>query len=421
MNFETVKTVAKRTAAVVLLIDVIHCYRYVSNAYLSEEGVEGETEQERLLQDAQILAAYQSDCNDTAVVSRQEFESRVQQALDLMESDANGQDSLKHRLESPLLKVNREAVIFAGGGRAAFMQLAHPFVAAGIRDHSYLQRGVSRRFFNTFKYVFGMTFGTGPEVVEAAKGVRGLHAKVHGEIEESVGIFSPKARFDANQKDAMRYVQWTLLDTAVFEYELHVGWLTEAEKDEMARASAKFLLLFGVPVLPGEENITYKQFKRRLDATLRSKLISVSDTALDTQEYILLPPAPQFAPLMGFVKWSTLVSLPPRLGFLYGGRMYNTWVDRLFFALAHGLIRFQTRLLPGSFRYLAAYWKMHERVYGPRGMVSNLFSSLSAAIVKLFLAVLMPDRDEDKAIAAVKAIRAKRVPFDKTTGSPLQI
>lgn len=37
------------------------------------------------------------------------------------------------------------------------------------------------------------------------------------------------------------------VESAVSEYELHVSWLSEREKDEMARASAKFLLLFGVP------------------------------------------------------------------------------------------------------------------------------------------------------------------------------
>jgi hypothetical protein len=84
------------------------------------------------------------------------------------------------------------------------MQLGHPFVAAGIRDHSYLNRGVSRRFYNTFKYMFGLTFGTGEEIASAARSIRKLHNKVTGEMKEDVGVFSPSSRFDASQADAMR-------------------------------------------------------------------------------------------------------------------------------------------------------------------------------------------------------------------------
>jgi uncharacterized protein (DUF2236 family) len=32
--------------------------------------------------------------------------------------------------------LNREAVIFLGGGRAALLQLAHPVVAQAVADHS---------------------------------------------------------------------------------------------------------------------------------------------------------------------------------------------------------------------------------------------------------------------------------------------
>ena len=33
-------------------------------------------------------------------------------------------------------RVNRENVLFLGGGRALLMQLAHPQVAAGVDEHS---------------------------------------------------------------------------------------------------------------------------------------------------------------------------------------------------------------------------------------------------------------------------------------------
>ncbi|KAH9252213.1 hypothetical protein BASA81_009805 [Batrachochytrium salamandrivorans] len=370
---QTALSVAKRTAALMLLADMAHCFRFVSGYYAEDEAAE----------DAQL----QADCDAAALVSRDEFERHVQLALDRLEAPG----ALEHRLRSPTLKVSREAITFAGGGRATLLQLAHPFVAAGRRG------------------------------ARAARGVRGLHAKVHGEVGEAVGALAASARFDADQKDALRYVQWTLLETSVFEYELHVGWLAEAEKDEMARASARFLLLFGVPLLPEEEAVTYRQFRRRLDATLRSGLVGVSDAALDTLEFLVLPPAPQFAPLMGFVRWSSLVSLPPRLALLYGGRRHDTLADRLLFGVLHGLLRFANRLLPGSFRFLAAYWAMHERVHGPRGRLSSLLSALSAFAAERFVALLMPERDPAEALAQVRELRARRAPFDRTTGELVRV
>ena len=38
--------------------------------------------------------------------------------------------------ESKVWEVSRESGSFFGGGRAVFLQLAHPFVAAGVQQHS---------------------------------------------------------------------------------------------------------------------------------------------------------------------------------------------------------------------------------------------------------------------------------------------
>ncbi|KAH9255231.1 hypothetical protein BASA81_006671 [Batrachochytrium salamandrivorans] len=395
---------AKRTALLVLLADVVHCYRFIVD-YQTEADKPISAEEEQ-----QIVKQYEGDCESGAVVTNAEYEQRVNEALQFMESYGSHHDHA-------MFKVFRESIGFAGGGRAAFMQLAHPFVAAGIRDHSYLQNGVRKRFYNTFRYVFGMVYGDAWEIRQASRAVRALHNKVHGELEEHVGVFTPQSRFDANQKDAMRYVQWTLLESSVFEYELLVGALTEQEKNDLAVASSRFLLLFGVD---DQSNITWKQFKHRLDATNQSKLIQVSETALDTQEFLFLPPAPQYAPLMGLVKWTTLVALPTKIARQFGGREYTTLGDRVGFALIHGLVRFLYRFFPGSFRYLGAYWKMMERETGPRGWVSTSLSKVSAAVAKFLVSAMMPERDPDQAIQAVREIRkGKRSPIVGTNTQPI--
>src|ERR1700686_2462091 len=60
-------------------------------------------------------------------------------------------------------KVNRESALFLGAGRAALLQLAHPWVAAALHQHSNLRTDPLARFHNTFRVVFTMIFGTDPD------------------------------------------------------------------------------------------------------------------------------------------------------------------------------------------------------------------------------------------------------------------
>ena len=63
-------------------------------------------------------------------------------------------------------KVNREAVVLLGWGRAVLLQLAHPLVAAGVSDYSKFRRGTRgylRRVRSTVGAMIELTFGTPDE------------------------------------------------------------------------------------------------------------------------------------------------------------------------------------------------------------------------------------------------------------------
>ena len=62
--------------------------------------------------------------------------------------------------DNPTVKILRESVGFFGAARASFLQLAHPFVAQGVRLHSSLEHGVKQRFDRTIKYMHDMQWGT---------------------------------------------------------------------------------------------------------------------------------------------------------------------------------------------------------------------------------------------------------------------
>src|SRR5262245_31878617 len=54
---------------------------------------------------------------------------------------------------SKVWEVNKEAISFLGGGRAALLQLAHPWVAWAIEHHSSTREDPVGRFQRTFLHV----------------------------------------------------------------------------------------------------------------------------------------------------------------------------------------------------------------------------------------------------------------------------
>src|SRR5260370_22112440 len=62
-------------------------------------------------------------------------------------------------------KVNRESALFLGAGRAAFLQLAHPWVAAALDRHSNLRNHPPSKVYKTFRVVFTIIFRTLPHAL----------------------------------------------------------------------------------------------------------------------------------------------------------------------------------------------------------------------------------------------------------------
>src|ERR1022692_565098 len=87
-------------------------------------------------------------------------------------------------------KVNRESALFLGAGRAALLQLAHPWVATALDQHSNLLNDPLARFHNTFRVVFTMIFGTLDQALAASRHLYHLHTRIQGELPESVAAYA---------------------------------------------------------------------------------------------------------------------------------------------------------------------------------------------------------------------------------------
>src|SRR5512145_2531502 len=116
-------------------------------------------------------------------------------------------------------KVNREGAVMLGGGRAALLQLAHPYVAHAVDQHSATRTDPLGRFQRTFDNVFAMVFGDWDTAVKCSRRVHAIHSRISGEISEDVGAFRKGAHYDANDESALMWVHATLLAGALEAYE----------------------------------------------------------------------------------------------------------------------------------------------------------------------------------------------------------
>jgi uncharacterized protein (DUF2236 family) len=124
------------------------------------------------------------------IVGRQDFERAIARVREGVKDPAAG-------LYGPgtmTWRISRESVVFLGAGRAALLQLAHPYVAHAIAQHSETKRDPVGRFNRTFSNVYGMVFGDLDTAVAAARRVRGVHDRIQGPIDEDVGVATVTTR-----------------------------------------------------------------------------------------------------------------------------------------------------------------------------------------------------------------------------------
>jgi len=151
-------------------------------------------------------------------------------------------------------QVYRESAVFLGAGRAALLQLAHPWVAAALTQHSRVLSDPIARFHNTFRVVFTMVFGTLEQAIRAARHLHGLHARIAGALPEDAGGWRRGSSYEANEIAALRWVHATLIESALMAYECVLPPLDADEREQYYMQSKTLSALFGIPPTALAEN-----------------------------------------------------------------------------------------------------------------------------------------------------------------------
>jgi uncharacterized protein (DUF2236 family) len=178
---------------------------------------------------------------------------------------------------SMMWHINKEAAIFLGAGRALLLQLAHPWIAAAVAQHSKTLADPIGRFHRTFDVMFTIVFGTTEQALASARSLHRRHARIRGTLREAIGAFAGGSRYEANDVAALSWVHATLIDTALVAYQLVCQPLPSEEREVYWSEARAFAAFFGIPqdVLPW----TWSDFVDANEQMWRSDALTVSKEA----------------------------------------------------------------------------------------------------------------------------------------------
>ena len=176
--------------------------------------------------------------------------------------------------DSATWKVNRESALFLAAGRAALLQLAHPWVAAAIAHHSRTLDDPIGRFHGTFRVMFAITYGSVDQAFAAARRLHRMHETIRGAMPERVGRFAAGSLYQANEADALVWVYATLIDSSLQSYELTMPPLTPSERETYYAENRRAAALFGI--LPDELPPDLSGFNEYMQSAFQSDMLGVS-------------------------------------------------------------------------------------------------------------------------------------------------
>lgn len=191
-------------------------------------------------------------------------------------------DHLPLGRSSQAWRVNAEPLVFAGGGRALLMQVAHPKVGAGVEQHSTYASDPWGRLFRTIDIMMKLSFGS-PEVSRRQEEtLREMHRKVTGRTASG----SAYTAFDP----ALQLWVWaTLVDTALKMYELVHGRLRDGEREQFYAESK--LVAYGCGVPQGRCPASFADFEAYVAGVVADDL-EVTDAARAVAVASMVPPLP---------------------------------------------------------------------------------------------------------------------------------
>jgi uncharacterized protein (DUF2236 family) len=255
---------------------------------------------------------------------------------------------------------------FAAAGYALLMQVAHPTVGAGVREHSDFASDPWGRLFRTLDFLNLFIYGGPQQSASAARFVRETHKKIKGTAPDG-------RRYHALEPEAYAWVHATLLEAIVSANQRFANPMTRAETERFYVEFRALGRLLGVRDRDLPE--TWAEFGVYFDAMVRDRLQhnDVVDEVLASVSKPTAPPVPNLPdtawrafrwPAGRAVKLATIGLLPPMLRDRFG-LDWTARDERALRALG-AASRAATPLVPKSFRiYGPTYLRWRSKEIDP--------------------------------------------------------
>jgi uncharacterized protein (DUF2236 family) len=115
--------------------------------------------------------------------------------------------------------------MYGGAGYALLLQVAHPTVGAGVRDHSTFELDPWGRLLRTVDYLMLITYG-GREAAAVGRRLREVHKSIKGTNPDG-------SRYHALEPEAYAWVHATLFEAAVVAHLRFIGPLSSAQIEQL--------------------------------------------------------------------------------------------------------------------------------------------------------------------------------------------
>ncbi len=252
-------------------------------------------------------------------------------------------------------RVNSDLTVNLGLARALLLEIAHPLVAAGVADHSNYRGDRYGRLIRSLFTVNDILFADGKELQHALRHFNACHARVKGELKESVGPLSGGAAYSANDPLLKLWVMASGIDSYLLAYEQFVAPLSLAAKQEYYRDCLRLGQLFGIPrsLIPA----TYEDFNAYVQAMFNSAVLTVGPAAREIVRELFMPP------LARTLCFFSIGLLPERIRSEFGfewDEKKEKWLRRLA-AVSRRVRPFLPHLLATHPRALIAEWRYRLR------------------------------------------------------------
>lgn len=177
----------------------------------------------------------------------------------LSEQDARaltlGPDSMSWRYSSDLR-------LFLGSLTALLLQVAHPTVGSGVRDHSNFQQEPWARLFRTVDWV-NLTIYGGPDAVEVSERLREMHKTIKGANPDG-------SRYHALEPGVYAWVHATLIWSIVNGQRSYGSGMTQAQVDRFYQEWLGLGRLLGLR--DGDLPSTWDEFVGYFDDMIATRL-----------------------------------------------------------------------------------------------------------------------------------------------------